>query len=350
MCFIAAIVLVSSKSYSSLFISKGNRNSWVISIITSLLLIIYGFFLIYVSNKTNNYNFKEIVYSSLGNYLGKFYLILFGIYLLLTGVECGSIQSNLVHSNFFLETPTWFILIFFIGPTIYCLSKPSDTLLIVTIILIVLTIFSGINLAILVEKYKDYSNLFPIFEQSLSFKDLECFLLQIGFISSFMIVIPLIYNIVDKENLKKYSLFALIFSAQILIFSVIGSISSFGANRASNIFYTKLLQTQRIYYGGFLENGELYVLLQITANWFLKYVISLSVLFELFKDKIKNKKIFAIVVSIIVFILSCFCSKNTFILFELLELYQYLSLIILFIFPLIIYTIYLFKNRKTIKH
>ena len=304
--------------------------------------------MLYVSDKTNNYNFKEIIYSSLGNYLGKFYLILFAICLLLTGTECVSVESNLIHSNFFLETPVWFISIFFIVSTMYCLSKPLDTLLIITIILIALTIISGIGLAILVERYKDYNNLFPVFKQSISFKDLQCFLLQLGCISSFIIVIPLIYNVVDKENLKKYSFFSLIFLAQILIFSIIGSISSFGANRASNILYPKLIQTQRIYYGGFLENGELYVLFQVTASWFLKYVISLSVLFELFKDKFKNKKKFAIITSIIIFILSYFCSKNTFILFKLLEVYQYINLIVFFILPLLIYMIYLIKNKKKV--
>lgn len=350
MFFIVAVVLVSFKTYSSIFITKGSRNTWIISILTSILLISYGLFLIYVSKKTNNYNFKEIIYSSLGYCLGKFYLSLFAVCLLLSGIECASVQSNLIHSNFFLETPIYFILIFFVGLNTYCLSKSLDTVLILTVILIALTILSGIFLAVLVEKYKDYSNLFPVFENLFDFKDFQCLLLQLGAVSSLIIVVPLIYNIADKENLKKYSLITLIFVAQILIFSMIGSISSFGANRASNILYPKLIQTQRIHYGGFLENGELYVLFQLTSSWFLKYIISLNVLFELFKNKIKNKKVFSVIISIIIFISSYFCTKNTFVLFKLLEIYQYINLIIFFIFPFIIYAIYLFKSKKTYKY
>ena len=345
MFFILALSIISIDGYSSMYISQGGRNTWIFTIISSLILIFYGYFLFLVCNKTKTYDFKKIIYSSLGTKIGNFYLFLFGICLILSAIECASVNASTIHTNLFLETPIWFLLIFFIASTFYCLTKPLDTLLILVISLISIAIFSGIFIEILVFKYVDFKNLFPVFETSFNLHQLKCIIYQIGAMSSFILAFPLISNVQDKKNLKKYSLFIFCFIAQISIYLMITIIGTFGANRAGNIFYPKLIQSQKVYYGGFLENGELFILFQIILNWSLKYLISLNILFELFKEKFKNKNFFACTISIIIFVACCFFSENILFLINYLKIYQYINFIVLFAFPLIIFSIYLLKNK-----
>ena len=114
-----------------------------------------------------------------------------------------------------------------------------------------------------------------------------------------------------------------------IIVSITGVISTFGTNRAVTLAYPKLIQTQLVSYSGFLESGEFFVMLQMLAGWFVKYVLSFQALLHLLKHfRIEDKKqrITIWVLNIIVMIVCFFMAKNTYRLLYILGFYPYIYL------------------------
>lgn len=348
--FIVPIVAMSMQAYSSLFIKESKNDTWICTIVAALIFLIFIFCIFTICEKTNGYNFKDVVMTALGSFAGKIYLLIFGITLILSAIESASIESSSIHHSLFLETPTWYILLFFILPAAYCLNKSFNTIVIIILIFVPAIILTESILEVLIHKYKDFRYLLPIFQFGIDKHIILSTLQQIGAFSSFVLLFPLFYKIADKKKVKKYSFTTLSIVFLSLIFLMLGTISFFGATRASNIYFPRFLKAQRIYYGGFIENGEAHVLLQVVTGWFLKYVICITVFLEMFKDKIKSKKMFVSILTIIIFIFSYFLSSNIFRLFKFLKYFQYFNLIVLFIFPIMIYGIYFFKYKKNHKN
>lgn len=344
--FIVPIVMMSIQAYTSLFIRESRTDTWICTIAAALIFLIFIFYIFNICEKTNGYDFKDVILKALGKPLGNAYIFLFGLALILSIIESAIIESGSIHHTFFLETPTWYLILFFILPAIYCINKPLDTIIIVVLVFVPLIILTETTLEILVHKYKDFRYLFPVLQFGVTKQMILSTLKQIGSLSNFILLFPLLYKISDKTNIKKRSIITLSLVCLSLIFLMIGTISFFGTTRASNIYFTRFLKSQRIYYGGFIENGEAHALLQVVLGWFLKYIICFSVLLDVFKEKIKNRKIFIIALTTIIFIFSYFLSSSIFRLFEFLKYFQYFNFIVLFIFPLIIYTIYSIKYKK----
>ncbi|WP_040210249.1 hypothetical protein [Clostridium polynesiense] len=127
---------------------------------------------------------------------------------------------------------------------------------------------------------------------------------------------------------------------------MIGIIASFGPARASNIFYPKILQSQRIYFGGFIEFGELYILIQIVANYFIKYIIAFYAFVIIYKNMFNKRPFAYYFISFVIFIASYAVSKNTIIFFSLLNFYSYLSFIGFIVIPFLTFTLLFLRGGK----
>ena len=106
------------------------------------------------------------------------------------------------------------------------------------------------------------------------------------------------------------------------------------------------MAVQRIQLKGFIEFGDLLFLLRTVSVWLIKYVLCAVSILYLFKDKFTNKKLFAVIYSILAYICAYLVSKNHFVLFYLLKYYQLVELLILLVVPFITYLIYYIKWNK----
>lgn len=149
----------------------------------------------------------------------------------------------------------------------------------------------------------------------------------------------------------KNTVVGLIILIQMQIVSVTGLIMTFGPDRVNPMNYPKLIQTQLISYFQFMEFGELYVMLQILGGWLLKYLITfyaLLIILRQFNVRRKAIEYITYILSGIVYITAYYITKNAFILFKLLNYYQYICLINFILIPLIVFTIYDYKKVKGI--
>ncbi|MFL0246498.1 GerAB/ArcD/ProY family transporter [Candidatus Clostridium stratigraminis] len=344
---ILGTAVISLKTYPAIYMRSGGKDSWVAVIISSTLIIFYFLYILYICKKTNSYNICNIYKKALGNILGTIFLFFFVVTLILTLVESSSVEASSMHTNMLYLNPPWTLLVFFIFPALYTIKKGKVAVIIVTLIGITLIMFAGINLSILTAKYKKFKYLFPIFTNGVNLGFIFSLIKSLGMYGGLGIVLPYLNEIEDKVKLRRDALIGLIILVQMEIIASAGIIMTFSINRANNISYPKLIQTQLVSHFGFLENGELYVMLQIVGGWFVKYILSFFAILLILKQlKIKNKFV-DYILTLVVFIMSYYCSKNLFYLFILLDYYTYICLINFIIIPTFVFSIFYIRTKST---
>lgn len=343
---ITGISILSLKTYPTLITTLGGRDTWIAVIIASILLLLFSLLVIKAFKFTNaDDTLKDIYCYSLGQSIGMFFIALFALCLILTLIECSSVEANLLHINILFETPQWYFIIFFVLSTLYTVRKGDDAILSVTLIGITLIMISGIILSVLLFKYRNVKYILPILKNGFDKNLLMCCIKGFAMYSGFGIIFPIINKVKTKNKLAKPILIGLAIVIEIQIFASLGLLMSFSEKRLSNIYYPRIIQPQLINYFDFIESGELYVLFQVVGGWFIKYILTFYALLILTKDSTLSNKYITYIISLIVFIFSYILSKNTITLFKMLNYYTYIAFANFIIFPAIIFAIYIFKKK-----
>jgi spore germination protein (amino acid permease) len=338
--------IVSIKTNINIFIRDGQRDTWIAIILSSVMILFYLIYTVNTCVRHNNFNFVEVYHKALGKKLGTVFLGMFILTLFLTLIECTAVESNAMQTNIFLETPTWYLILFFVIPAIYTIKNGIVPLITVSIIGMILAMIAGINLVILTSKYKEYKLLLPVLAEGINPGFIKAVFKSLGFYGSLAIVFPYFGYVQKTKEIRKYAAIGLLFVMQMHIVATTGAITSFGSERVLNLSYPKLIQTQQINYFGFLESGEFFVMFQIIGGWFVKYILAFQAIIKILEDmKIENKSI-VFIISAPVLVLSYFASTCFFRLSDLLIYYSYICLINFIVVPMIVFTIFDMKNKK----
>ena len=348
MFFIVAPLAATLFNYPSTFIRLGGRNTWIFSIISSLIFLLFAWIILSIISKKNAYDFKQVCYKSLGKHLGNLFLFIFSLCLVLACIECATVSSSSIHTNIFIKTPIWYSLLFFIGTALFISKNGFRSVLITTLISVSILSVLSIVIILLSIKYTNLRHLLPILKNVSINTWATSIISQLGSFSSFFILLPFLNRINDKKNLKKTSFITIPLVLSCLIFFIVNLISSIGAERSGNIFYPEFIQTQLISFGGFIENGDILTMVISIFLWTIKYVISIFSLYTIWKNKFKNKLIFLSVISLIVYISSLYLGNNVYTLFSILPYYQYINFVVFFVFPIIIYGIYAVRKKAKV--
>lgn len=338
--YIIGLCTASLLIYPSLY-TQSAENNVIIAIASSLVAISIFLFIskAYLSCKSSS--FKEIVYSTLGRFIGSIYLVIFASMVYISIIGTCTVFGSSLSTSVFIKTPIWFILLLFIGASLYIKMFTSKSSNIFTIITSTIMIICIIFLFVILQKYRklyniDESNLSTVFSSN----SMRSFFLQLGGLSSFGMLLPLFKNIRRGHNDMKNIFIGLSITVGVFLFSIIGGISIFGVKRFSNIYYPLFIESQLINYQGILENGDALTLLIISFGYILKYVIEICILNEiLLPNKIKDNLGYTLLSSVIIFLSSSFLSNKIDTLFIFLTYYQYASLVVFMILPLTIFSI-----------
>lgn len=348
MFFIVAVSIISLRSYSSIFINYGGRDSGLIAIIACIFIGIYFTILMGICEKTNCYNFLDMIKRNFSKPIASIITLIFSIGLFLTSIEASSVEASSIHTNYFLSTPTWYCLLFFIIPAAYVLTKNFSSILITVILSVSLVILGDIILFILLAKYLDFNYLLPILKDGFNQSKWICLLQIICSLSSISIVLPHLCHLDSKKYLKRYSVFAIIVCGILIVASFVSIITFFGPERAGNIFYPEYVASQRVQIASFLEFGELFYIFRSVIMWFLKYILASSGILLLYKDKINNKTIFIILYSTIMFVASYILTESQYYLFDTLEIIQWVLGFTFIIIPSICFFTNCIKSKRNI--
>jgi len=343
---VLGLCVVSLKTYPTILVQTGHTDTWICMILASVLILIFTYYIFKICKSTNCFSIIDIYYSSLGKYLGGFFILLLLITFYLTLVESSCVEANSLHTNLLFNTPTWFFVLFLTVPALYSVRKGKGAIIIITLIGISLIMVAGINLSILSSKYKYYKNLFPIFVNGFDPNFIYTTLKSLGLYSFVFLVIPFAKDVHNKNKLIRDLLIGMLLLVQMEIISMIGIIATYGWSRAAVISYPKLIQTQEISYWGFLESGEFYVMLQIVGGWYIKYILVFYSMLQVLKHKTMINKYTPYLITLFVVIPSFYISKNIFLLFNVLNYFSYICLANFIVIPFIIFTIYKLKHKN----
>ena len=343
---ILIVSAISLRSYSSIFIDLGDRDTWVAAIIAGIIYIAFSFFIFYVCKKTDTFDFKEIFELTYPKTLSNIFIFLFSLHLFITSVETAAIQADSIHTNIFLETPVWYSLLLFIIPTAYLITRRLDTIMIVVIISCAFIYISVFIVEIFTFKYIKPQLLLPIMGYGVSKKFIYAVLLILGSFASTAITFPFLKYMDKKNKFLKYTTLTNIFVVFIVVISIAAAIGTFGPLRACNIYYPEFIRVQRIQIDGFIEFGDLFFIAKTVCIWTLKYTLAVIAIRHIYSNIFTNKILFSIIYSILVFVLALPLARHHYLLFDLLKLYKLISLIVFCLLPFVTFLIYYIKWRK----
>lgn len=346
MLFIFGATFISFKTYASIFVSLGGRDTWIATAIAYLILMLFAIYIIRVISSSNNYDIREIFTLGLSKFLGNIFLFLFAFGIFLASVEAVAIEANSIKTNYFFSSPIWYIIIFFLLPSVFLLRKDFRTILIFIIVTITLLLLNMVVFSLLTETYKTTEYLLPVLKRGVNLKFTKSTLLILGSLSSYVISLPYLKYVKKDKAIKKHNLLAHILIFIICVYSNIGIISTFGPERASNLFYPEFIQAQLIHIGGFIDFGEIFFLFQTIVGMFIKYILSAFGIYILYEKLIKNRTAYIIIYTFAVFISACFLAKNNYILFRLLKYYQVINLVLFILVPLIAFVCFSIRKPK----
>jgi len=345
----SASALVSLKTYPGIFMRDAGKDSWVAVIVSALIIIICFDYIIRIWTNRNCSSLKTVFELGFGKFFGKVFLIIFALTLFLTMVECASVETSVIHVNLFIESPQWYILFFILLPGLYTIKKGKNSVIVVIVFCMVVSIINGINLFFLTLPFKKYNRLLPIFVRGINYNFFIAIAKSLGLFSTSIISLSYLSQVNNSKKLRRCVLISLIFITQMIIVSTNGILSTFSVERANLIIYPKLIQTQLISYFGFIASGEFYVIFQVLAGWFAKYVVTffalINILKELKIEKLFNMNIIPYCITGLVYGLSFMASYNLIGLFELLNIYSYVCLINFLLIPIVVFTVFAIRTR-----
>lgn len=345
MFFIFATCTIALRSYSSLFIQLGGRSSWISAILASVLIIVFVSYLIKICRTTNTYDINVIFSTTGPTWLNNIFKAIFALGLFLLAVESASVESSSIHTNYFLTTPLWYCLLFFIIPAALILLKRFNAILILVIVTATLTLFGDIVLIMLVSKYLDFNNLFPVLENGLDKNLFFSTLMILGSLLSVVAALPFLKFLHKPNGLSVDTTLALILSCALVVSSFISVIAFFSPERAGNIFYPEYIESQRVQIANFIEFGELFYIFRSVCMFFLKYIIASYSIILLYEDIIKNKTVFVLIYSIVIFIACWYVTYNQYHMFYMLKIFQFILYVPFFVIPLLCFSKYILKKN-----
>ncbi len=343
---ISGLTIVSVKTYPSLFTLLAGRDTWLAVAIAMFIILSSISFLVFVCQKKNCYSMARIYRFTLGKILGNIMFSMFTVSVLLVLVECSSIEPSAMHDHFLLDESSTIFMLFLIIAGLYIALLGSQAVIATTIIHIIGISLSGMGLFILLARYKNYDYLFPLMANGITGDFILAVIKLIGAFSSITIILPFLSRVSDKENILKYTVLGTLFVAQNQVVSMIGTIATFSLPWLNSMFYPKLLQTQLVSHFDFMEAGELFVLYQLVGGWLIKSILCFFVTIILLRLMGLSQKYYLCLVGAIVFFIAHYLTHNIFLLFYALNYFFYISFINLLLIPLLIYTIFLFKDTR----
>ncbi|WP_461204288.1 endospore germination permease [Clostridium sp. DL1XJH146] len=344
---IFGVTIVPLKTYPNLIIQHASRDAWISVTISSIIILLATIFITKTTQKTNVYKITDVFKKAFGDTIGYCISIIFCISLFLILIESCTLEASATRGNLLIDSPYWYIIIFFLIATLFSIKSDLSTILIISIIGLTFTFIAGINLGFMTHKYKQIEYIYPILEFGFNREMTISVIKSLGCYSSIASIFVFFQFIDDKQNLNKSSFLALVIVIQMEIVAMMGVITTFGPERSLQFVYPKLLQSQLVSLFDFLESGEFFVLLQIVGGWFIKYIITFYALKTVLENLNIYKKHFPIFVSLIVFIVSNLLLRSNFKYLQILDYYIIFLFFTLFILPLSAYILLFIKNKTS---
>lgn len=348
---VVTIIGINIFSYPRIVTSIAETEGWIITILTSLI-VMFLLSLVYKTIKLNKFKtFSEIVKDNFGVVLGKVILLFFAIYNIIFTAYALRIFVEVLKMHLLEKTPSEIIIILLIIVSLFLVRgginsviKFNEIIFFIVFIPLTVTLFLTLNNA-------DLTNVLPIFNNSPKTYVSGTFEILFYFIGaniSYMIV-PYAKN---RVTVKKTLVMSQIFVAIAYITVTIIALGIFGKTEVKSLIWPTVSSIKTIEIpGSFIERWEgivmVFWILFFFINFVNMYLFSSQLTNEILN--LKDVRFTAVILASIFYIVSL-SKENIAQIYEVNEKNIYIiSGMIIFIFPIILYLLTKYKNRRVNK-
>lgn len=308
---------------------------WIVPIIGTI--IGFPLILIYLYIFNSNMNINTLNHHIFGNKIGTFINTLLLLFIISLNIIIFWNLTSFVASQYLYDTPSWFITIIFIIPSIYMISKGPRIILRTTFIFfyiyVILFIFSALGLATQLK----LNNIMPILQNGIT----PVFKAIINYVSYMITPIFLILIIpkkeIDDKNLNKKIIITYFISNAIIFLICFFTISVFGIELTKLYQYPSYHILKRVFVGGFIERMENTLSIQWIITLLIPAIFGFYYISKSLIDNFKiNKYITYVIIVILMFLSEYIFRNNTVGENFLIYIYPIFILIFLIIIPIII--------------
>ncbi len=327
----------------------GNQDIWIVSLLSIIYTMIFGFPLVYLSNKFNNLNLLEFAEKIMGKFLGRIIGIFYTLTFLFTNVLFVGTSVEILDAALFPLTPTWFSASIMILTCCYIAFKGLKT--IARLGEIIVPFIIGMIFLIIILGYKNYDfiELLPILSES-TFREINkgSMDLSIRFFD-IMVLIMITPNLKTKEDLNKIFVKSVIYSILIGIVFIVATQMTLGIEFTKHVNFPFLTFARMINIGEIQGFDSLYI-----TSWIMGNVIKISgylYFTTIALGKVTNRKgqDFIIPVSIITLAIVIFIKDRRSLLAvpePISTIVQIVSITSIVVIPLIMLIVYFFRRKR----
>lgn len=308
------LIIIIYSSHLGVGIYAVIRAAGVDAWISVILGRIIGFFLllvfIYLANYEPDLPLNEKIMKLFGNFVGKIINYILCIFVFLISFSAMFNMTNFIVSQFLPETPAYLVGFIFSLLIIYINFKGIETILRMSLILLVINILLYISAIFGLIPDIDLSNLKPILEFGWNKPFVgSLYVLGLNMAPLFLLLIIPKNCIVNPKKFSKYMIIAYIVEFILTIGIIISTLGVLGINLASVYQYPEYIILKHVKLFNFIDRIENFVTLQ----WIFGIFIGLSVMVYYIKNMLKtnNKsKLCTIIITTIILIVPFIIYKN----------------------------------------
>ncbi|MGZ9816829.1 endospore germination permease [Peribacillus simplex] len=282
-------------------LGASGRDSWISTLVTGILFLLWIPMVYWIINKTKQQHIIGWLHTHSHPLAAWSIKILLFFYLLLNLFVTLFSTFSWVNSTYMIQTPEYILFIPFIILCFIAAEAGIKTIAIAGGLVLPLVVALGFMIMTANIQYKDYSLLFPIFENGVAPVWDGVVILSGGFTEIFLLV--LIQQFVKTEIKFRSLLFLGLFLLFISMGPIIGSITEFGPVQAAKISNPAYAQWRLLTMGKYLNRLDFLSIYQWLSGAFIRVSLSIFLMGELFQiksKKIKNIVLLAISVSLII--------------------------------------------------
>lgn len=346
---IVGMATVGVKTFPTIFTKFGGRDTWIADIVAMALLLAAVMYMVWVGKRFEERNLHCVFQGAVGRVLGSVFFFLYLLTILLTVMQSTAVEANVMHTAFLDQDPAWAFLLFSVLAGLYVVRKKSTAVTITSMITLISISASGVILFALTLKYKEIKYLLPILEYGVTPDLVIAMVKLLGAYSSATMILPYLATLRNEKKLTKSILIGLLVTFEIQVVAMAGVLMTFNIERLQNLIYPKLTQTQLVSYFGFLEAGELFVMLQVIAGWFIQYVLAFYAFIQGAEQMNIKSGFMPYGVAALAFAAAYFASRNLFNMFDMLDVLMYVQLVGLLLIPLGMFVVYHIRQRRQSK-
>ena len=288
-------------------LSISEQNSWISIIIAFLVGFIFLGMIIYVMDYEKDltvFEKNEKLFGKFGKVINFILSSLVTIYFMFSLWNL----SIYIQNKFLDQTPKFLIMLLFLIPVMYIVSKDIKTIAKVSLISFILAIIEFLASIFGLVNYLDFNNFKPLFTNSFNEIISSSFIIMSYFITPFSLLLLIPKNTIDepKKLNKSFICFYIIGFLELFLVTTF-IISIFGIDYAKLFYYPEFSLLKKISYFDFIEHVENLLSSQWLFSLYIGSVINLYFIKNYLKHlnikKLKTKKlIYYIIIFVSLFI------------------------------------------------